>query len=104
MQAVIGDYVYYTDDDGTALYRVNLDKNVGDSINESTVVGSGVKSDWLELEFVGTRFVWFNTDDYSYVYVKDLTNADDEGTMIGKMTQEDADAKAEAEKEEDSAE
>ena len=53
---------------------------------------------------MGTRFVWFNTDDYSYVYVKDLTNADDEGTMIGKMTQEDADAKAEAEKEEDSAE
>lgn len=104
VQAVIGDYVYYTDDDGTALYRVNLDKNVGDSVNESTVVGSGVKSDWLELEFVGTRFVWFNTDDYSYVYVKDLTNADDEGTMIGKMTQEDADAKAEAEKEEDSAE
>ena len=53
---------------------------------------------------MGTRFVWFNTDDYSYVYVKDLTNADDEGAMIGKMTQEDADAKAEAEKEEDSAE
>lgn len=101
VQAVIGDYVYYTDSNGTALYRINLVQNVGDSVNEKAIVSAGLKSDWLELEFVGTNVVWFNTDDYSYLYVKNLDNADDEGSMIGKMTQEDADAKAEAEKEED---
>lgn len=103
VQAVVGDYVYYTDSNGTALYRINLVKETGDSVNERAVIASGLKSDWLALEFVGTKIVWFNTDDYSYLYVTDLNDSADTGKMIGKMTQEDADAKAEAEKEEETA-
>ena len=96
VRAVIDGYVYYTDSDGTALYRINLGEE-GDSVNVKTVVASGVKSDYLDLEFAGSRFVWFNTDDYSYVYYLDLSSADAESKMIGKMTDADAEQKAEAE-------
>ena len=96
VRAVVDGYVYYTDSDGTALYRINLGEE-GDSVNVKTVVASGVKSDYLDLEFAGSRFVWFNTDDYNYVYYLDLSSADAESKMIGKMTDADAEQKAEAE-------
>ena len=103
VQAVIGDYVYYTVSGGTALYRINLDKATGASPNEDKVIASGVKSDWLSLEFAGNRLYYFNTDDYSYVSYVDLNAYEGKeltATMIGKMTSEDAAAKEEAEKKE----
>ncbi len=102
VQAVIDGYVYYTDSDG-ALYRINLVAGVGDSSNVRTVIASGVKTDALALDFSGNRIVWFNEDDYSYVYYLDLGAASDgfEGKMMGVMTDADAEAKAEAEEEEE---
>ena len=101
VQAVIDGYVYYTDSDG-ALYRINLVAGEGDSSNVRTVIASGVKTDALALDFAVSRIVWFNEDDYSYVYYLDLGAASDgfEGKMMGVMTDADAEAKAEAEEEE----
>ena len=101
VQAVIDGYVYYTDSDG-ALYRINLVAGEGDSSNVRTVIASGVKTDALALDFADSRIVWFNEDDYSYVYYLDLGAASDgfEGKMMGVMTDADAEAKAEAEEEE----
>ena len=101
VQAVIDGYVYYTDSDG-ALYRINLVAGEGDSSNVRTVIASGVKTDALALDFADNRIVWFNEDDYSYVYYLDLGAASDgfEGKMMGVMTDADAEAKAEAEEEE----
>lgn len=100
VRAVVGDYVYYTDGDGV-LYRINLEEGKGDSDNVRTVVASGIRTDYLTLEFAGDRFVWFNKDDYDYLYYLDLGAAADgfEGKMMGVMTDADAEAKAEAEKE-----
>lgn len=107
VQAVIDGYVYYTAGSDGALYRVNMPGTDGDSVNETEVIESGVKSDWLNLEFVGGRLFYFDTEDYSYVHYVDLGDFDgNEFTskttvLVGKMTQADADAKAEAEKEEE---
>lgn len=100
VRAVVGDYVYYTDGDGV-LYRINLEEGKGDSDNVRTVVASGIRTDYLTLEFAGDRFVWFNKDDYDYLYYLDLGAAADgfEGKMMGVMTDADAEAKAEAEEE-----
>ena len=100
VRAVVGDYVYYTDGDGV-LYRINLEEGKGDSDNVRTVVASGIRTDFLTLEFAGDRFVWFNKDDYDYLYYLDLGAAADgfEGKMMGVMTDADAEAKAEAEEE-----
>ena len=100
VRAVVGDYVYYTDGDGV-LYRINLEEGKGDSDNVRTVVASGIRTDYLTLEFAGDRFVWFNEDDYDYLYYLDLGAAADgfEGKMMGVMTDADAEAKAEAEEE-----
>ena len=100
VRAVVGDYVYYTDGDGV-LYRINLEEGKGDSDNVRTVVASGIRTDFLTLEFAGDRFVWFNKDDYDYLYYLDLGAAADgfEGKMMGVMTDADAKAKAEAEEE-----
>lgn len=103
VQAVIGGYVYYLDKAGTALYRINLDPAEGDSVNVKTVIASGVKSDWLALDFAGDRLVFINTDDYNYLHYVDLGSGSFESKMMGKMTAEDAEAKAEAEKEEETA-
>lgn len=100
VRAVVGYYVYYTDGDGV-LYRINLEEGKGDSDNVRTVVASGIRTDYLTLEFAGDRFVWFNKDDYDYLYYLDLGAAADgfEGKMMGVMTDADAEAKAEAEEE-----
>lgn len=100
VRAVVGGYVYYTDGDGV-LYRINLEEGKGDSDNVRTVVASGIRTDYLTLEFAGDRFVWFNKDDYDYLYYLDLGVAADgfEGKMMGVMTDADAEAKAEAEEE-----
>lgn len=103
VQAVIDGYVYYLDKAGTALYRINLDPAEGDSVNVKTVIASGVKSDWLALDFAGDRLVFINTDDYDYLHYVDLGSGYFESKMMGKMTAEDAEAKAEAEKEEETA-
>ena len=102
VQAVIGGQVFYTDSDGDKLYRINLSVGEGDSDNAKTVIAAGVKSDWLSLEFVGNDLVYFNTEDYNYLYVVDVTSGDvpAEGVMIGVMTAADSEAKAEAEEEE----
>ena len=102
VQAVIGGQVFYTDSDGDKLYRINLTVGEGDSDNAKTVIAAGVKSDWLSLEFVGNDLVYFNTEDYNYLYVVDVTSGDvpAEGVMIGVMTAADSEAKAEAEEEE----
>lgn len=108
VQAVIDGYVYYTAGSDGALYRVNMHGNKGGaSANETEVIKAGVKSDWLNLEFVDGRLFYFDTEDYSYIHYADLDKFDGEEftskttTLVGKMTQADADAKAEAEKEEE---
>lgn len=105
VQAYIDGYIYYIDSDGTALYRIKANG----SENEQIVVSEGVMSDWLDLEFVvssrtGTRFYFFNTEDYDYVSYVDLNEDVAAGsshtiTMIGKMTTADAESKAEEEEE-----
>lgn len=104
--AVENGYVYYIDGDGDSLYRINLVKGQGEAHNEQAVVSGGVKSDWLDLEFMEGRFYYFDTEDYNYLHGVSLSGADGkfESAMIGVMTQEDLDAKAEAEKEEETAE
>ena len=100
-----GVYVYYKDSTGTALYRIKValaaDGKVTALKNEETVVATGVKTDWLNPEFCGGAFYYFDTEDYNYVHRVNLSAFDgnsDKGTLIGKMTEEDAKAKEEAEK------
>lgn len=102
VQGVVGDYVYYTVSNSTALYRINLVKGTGSSPNEDTVIKEGVKSDWLSIEFIGNRVYFFNTEDYSYVNYVDLdkfTGDELAPTLVGKMTQADLEAKEKEEEE-----
>lgn len=105
VQAVVGGYVYYTETN--ALYRINLDAAVTDgSPNAEKVVAAGVKTDWLNLEFVtkgdNAFFFYFDTEEYSYTSYVNLSAFGGETltpVMIGDMTQADKDAKAKEEAE-----
>ncbi len=99
-------YLYYTDSSSaTALYKIPYIAGDNDAnYNETAVVKEGIKVDWLKLEFVGNKFIYFATDDYNYLHVVDVDTfdceaEDAEATLIGKMTQADADAKKAAEEE-----
>lgn len=98
VEAVVGNYVYYSA--SNVLYRIDTTGNR----NEEVIVAEGVRTDWLEREFVGGKVFFFNTADYEYLNYVSLP-ADDEDAaepvLLGKMTQADLDAKAEAEKEEE---
>jgi hypothetical protein len=102
-------YVYYSDSSSaTALYRINLIENQGTSQNEAAVLQKGkYKLDWTALDLIksGDRldFYFFNTDDYGYVHRVNIAAFDGSNPLVetelfGVMTEEDAAAKAETEK------
>lgn len=96
VQYVAGDTVYYTDANGGKLYSISLTAYE----NEKVVLEAGIVTDWLKLEFVGNTLFFFDSNDYSYLFAKDLTS-DDDATMLGFMNDADKAAKEEAEKDEE---
>ncbi len=109
VQAVIDGYVYYTY--SNVLYRINFDlteTRADGSPNAEIVVSAGVTTDWLNLEIIdkgdnGIFLYYFDSEDYDYLAYIRLDDFDGEElvpTMIGLMTEEDAEAKAEEEEEE----
>jgi hypothetical protein len=97
--AVVGDYVYFTaSSSATELCRINYKQ----PSNAETVLTAGIKVDWLNLEFDGTKFYFFDSNDYNYIHYIDIAtydNTDEEAetSFIGKMTDADIKAKKEAE-------
>lgn len=104
VQSIHGGYIYYTDSSSDKVYRINYDADK-DSPNEDVVMNEALKTDWLSLEFDGDMLYFFATSDYSYVHYINLSaysdSEDYKSTFIGKMTQEDADAKKAAEEAEE---
>lgn len=100
---VYGDYFYYTaSSSATALYRINY-KQIS---NAETVLKETIIINYLNLEFDGTTFYFFASDDYSYLHYIDIltfdsSDKDAKSVFIGKMTDADAKAKADAEKEDE---
>ena len=82
---VQGDYVYYYGDD--TVYCINLLKETGSCPNETAIASCCAKADWLSLEIVGSKFVYMNNDDKTYVYVVDFASYEDKaienGAFIG---------------------
>lgn len=102
-------YVYYTDSDSAkSLFRINLIEDEGKNANAASVLNAGtIKLDWAKLDFVqkGARIdlYYFNTDDYSYLHTANIGAFDGgialtESALFGVMTEEDIEAKKEAEK------
>ncbi|MCQ2603040.1 MAG: hypothetical protein MJ193_03820, partial [Clostridia bacterium] len=93
---VEGDYVYYYGDD--TVYCINLLKETGSCPNETALAICCAKADWLSFEIVGSKFVYMDNDDYTYIHVVDLATYSDKAietsTFIGIMTKADADSKA----------
>lgn len=81
-------YVYYTDADNNAIYRVCI--NPKD--NENKIFAEKMHTESYVFDFVGTKLFFIAEDDYDYIHVVDIAayNGDIlESTFVGKRTTED---------------
>ncbi len=97
VQKVVNGTVYYTDSDGANIYAINLVASEGDYVNETVILSATFNTSWLSLEFVDSRFYFFDSNDYNYVHYADLGSYDgktiEDTVFIGIMNQADTDAK-----------
>ncbi len=92
--------IYYTSSSVTGLACISYDLTKLD--NQAIVFGEGIKTDWLNLDFIGTNLFFFATDDSNYVHCIDVTKPiygqlDEDGEQVktayvGIPIEEDEDA------------
>ncbi|MDR2634444.1 MAG: DUF5050 domain-containing protein [Clostridiales bacterium] len=70
---VIDGYVYYSA--SSALYRISLTEKTAVAQKLTTKVAAS--SSWMTYDRIGMKLYFFNTNDYNYIGVFDLTNPDD---------------------------
>lgn len=63
--------IYYTSSSVTGLAYTSY--NISKRDNQELVFSEGIKTDWLNLDFVGTNLFFFATDDENYVHFIDIT-------------------------------
>ncbi len=61
---------YYTSSSVTGLARTSYD--IANPDNQALIFSEGIKTDWLNLDFVGTNLVFFATDDENYAHIIDV--------------------------------
>ena len=77
--------IYYTSSSVTGLACTSYDvKNLD---NQALIFSEGVKTDWLELDFIDTNLFFFATDDDNSMHFIDITSPiyglkDDEGEAL----------------------
>ena len=92
-------YVYYTDSDNNAIYRVCI--NPKD--NEKKIFAEGMHTESYVFDFVGTKLFFISEDDYDYIHVVDIAAYNGEileSALVGQRTAEDQAAYDEAHKDE----
>ena len=77
--------IYYTSSSVTGLACISYDIEKPD--NQALIFNEGVKTDWLELDFIGTNLFFFATDDSNSMHVIDVKNPiygkkDDDGEAL----------------------
>ncbi len=62
--------IYYTTSSVTGLASISYDLERLD--NQAIIFGEGIKTDWLNLDFIGSNLFFFATDDSNYVHYIDV--------------------------------
>ena len=91
-------YVYYTDSDNNAIYRVCV--NPAD--NEKKIFAESMHTEAYVFDFVGTRLFFIAESDYDYIHYVDIASYNGEvlkSTFVGKRTSEDQEAYDKAQEE-----
>ena len=73
--------IYYTISSVTGLASISYDPEHLD--NQALIFGEGIKTDWLNLDFIGANLFFFATDDSNYVHYIDVKSP-----IYGKLDEE----------------